>query len=148
MQGPNVLDILQKAHGGSLPEIEFFHLGEIAIGGRPVRALRRRGMCGALGVEIWGPRAEGPEVLAALMEAGADFGLKRCGARAQSTFATESGWIASPLPAIYSGTAMKAYREWLPAEGFEATSSLGGSYCSKRIEDYYLTPWDLGYGRS
>ena len=74
------------------------------------------------------------------------FGLKRCGARAQSTFATESGWIASPLPAIYSGETMKAYRDWLSADSFEATASLGGSYCSKRIEDYYLTPWDLGYG--
>ena len=146
MQGPNVLDILQAVNGRPLPDIEFFHLGEIAIGGRRVRALRRRGMCGALGIEIWGPSAEGPEVLAALMKAGAEFGLKRCGARAQSTFATESGWIASPVPAIYSGKQMKAYREWLPADGFEATSSLGGSYCSKRIEDYYLTPWDLGYG--
>jgi glycine cleavage system aminomethyltransferase T len=146
MQGPNVLDILQKVHGRPLPEIEFFHLGEIEIGRRRARVLRRRGMCGALGIEIWGPGAEGPEVLAALMNAGTELGLKRCGARAQSTFATESGWIASPLPAIYSGTKMKPYREWLPAEGFEATSSLGGSYCSTRIEDYYLTPWDLGYG--
>jgi glycine cleavage system aminomethyltransferase T len=146
MQGPHVFEILQRVNGGPLPEIAFFHLGEISIGGRRVRALRRRGMCGALGIEIWGPRAEGPEVLDALMNAGAGLGLKRCGARAQSTFATESGWIASPLPAIYSGTKMNEYREWLPAEGFEATSSLGGSYCSRRIEDYYLTPWDLGYG--
>jgi len=103
-------------------------------------------MCGAPGIEIWGPIAEGPAVLDALMTAGADFGLKRCGARAQSTFSTESGWIASPLPAIYSGETMKAYRDWLSADSFEATASLGGSYCSKRIEDYYLTPWDLGYG--
>ena len=147
MQGPNVLDILQKANGGSFPEIEFFHLGEIAIAGRRVRALRRRGMCGAFGIEIWGPIADGPDVLDALMSAGAEFALKRCGARAQSTFATESGWIASPVPAVYSGAKMKAYREWLPADGFEATSSLGGSYYSKRIEDYYFTPWDLGYGR-
>jgi len=26
-------------------------------------------------------------------------------------------------------------------------SSLGGSFVSDNIEDYYLTPWDLGYGR-
>ena len=41
---------------------------------------------------------------------------------------------------------MKAYREWLPAESYEGTGSLGGSYYSDDISDYYLTPWDLGYG--
>jgi hypothetical protein len=51
------------------------------------------------------------------------------------------------MPAIYAGDSMKPYREWLPANGFEANASLGGSFYSDRIEDYYQTPWDLGYGR-
>jgi glycine cleavage system aminomethyltransferase T len=41
---------------------------------------------------------------------------------------------------------MRAYREWLPARGFEANLILGGSFVSDRIEDYYATPYDLGYG--
>ena len=41
---------------------------------------------------------------------------------------------------------MKAYREWLPANGYEGTGSLGGSFYSDDIADYYLTPYDLGYG--
>ena len=41
---------------------------------------------------------------------------------------------------------MKAYRKWLPATGYEATASLGGSFYTDDIEDYYFTPWDLGYG--
>jgi syringate O-demethylase len=41
---------------------------------------------------------------------------------------------------------MKKYREWLPAAGYEATGSIGGSFVSNNIEDYYLTPYDLGYG--
>ena len=41
---------------------------------------------------------------------------------------------------------MKAYRDWLPAAGYEGTGSLGGSYYSDNIEDYYLTPYELGYG--
>jgi len=41
---------------------------------------------------------------------------------------------------------MKAYREWLPANCYEAIASLGGSFNSDNIEDYYLTPYDLGYG--
>jgi syringate O-demethylase len=43
---------------------------------------------------------------------------------------------------------MKAYRQWLPANTYEAIASLGGSFYSNNIEDYYLTPWDLGYGPS
>ena len=41
---------------------------------------------------------------------------------------------------------MKKYREWLPANGFEGNASLGGSYYTNKIDDYYLTPYDLGYG--
>ena len=41
---------------------------------------------------------------------------------------------------------MKPYREWLPADGYEATGSIGGSFVSDNIEDYYVTPYDLGYG--
>ena len=40
---------------------------------------------------------------------------------------------------------MKAYREWLPADGYEGTGSLGGSYYSDDIADYYRTPHELGY---
>ena len=41
---------------------------------------------------------------------------------------------------------MKAYREWLPADSYEGIGSLGGSFYSETIEDYYLTPYDLGFG--
>ena len=58
----------------------------------------------------------------------------------------ESGWIPSPLPAVYTGEPMRRYREWLPASGYEGTGSLGGSFVSSNIEDYYLTPYELGYG--
>ena len=32
------------------------------------------------------------------------------------------------------------------ASGYEGTGSLGGSFYTDTIEDYYLTPYDLGYG--
>ena len=41
---------------------------------------------------------------------------------------------------------MKPYREWLGAKSYEAMASLGGSFYSNDIRDYYLTPYDLGYG--
>src|SRR5262249_39114184 len=75
-----------------------------------------------------------------------EFGLRQVGGRAYSSNTLESGWIPSPLPAIYTGASMKAYREWLPSDCYEAKASIGGSFYSENIEDYYLTPWDLGYG--
>ncbi|MEZ5766890.1 MAG: hypothetical protein R3D80_03955 [Paracoccaceae bacterium] len=83
---------------------------------------------------------------AALLAAGAEHGMRQVGARLCGG-GGESGWVPSPLPAIYTGEAMKPYREWLSATSFEALASLGGSYVSDDVEDYYLTPWDLDYGR-
>jgi glycine cleavage system aminomethyltransferase T len=145
IQGPNAWKILEKANGGPIADFKFFSMGTVKIAGREVRALRH-GMSGSAGLEIWGPAQEGAEIRAALVEAGRDFGLRLAGARAYSTVAIESGWVPSPIPAIYTGEKMRAYREWLPATGFEANASLGGSLVSQNIEDYYLTPWDLGYG--
>src|SRR5215471_12035075 len=33
------------------------------------------------------------------------------------------------------------------ARSFEASASIGGSFHASNIEDYYVTPWDLDYGR-
>jgi vanillate/3-O-methylgallate O-demethylase len=145
VQGPNANHILEKLNGGPFAEIKFFNMGAISINGRKVRALRH-GMAGAPGLELWGPYEEREEIRTAIVEAGKDFGLVQVGARAYATNTLESGWIPSPLPAVYTGDQMKAYREWLPAAGYEGTGSIGGSFYSKNIEDYYLTPYALGYG--
>jgi vanillate/3-O-methylgallate O-demethylase len=145
IQGPNAPQILEKLNGGPVPEIKFFNMGHIQIGGRRVRALRH-GMVGAPGLEVWGPYEEREEIRAAILAAGSDFGLREVGSRAYLTNAMESGWIPSPLPAIYTGEKMKAYRSWLPATSFEATCSIGGSFDSSNIHDYYMTPCELGYG--
>lgn len=57
-----------------------------------------------------------------------------------------SGWVEFQLPAIYSGEEMAGYRDWLSVETPEANTSLGGSYHSDDITDYYMTPFDLGHG--
>jgi vanillate/3-O-methylgallate O-demethylase len=145
IQGPNAEQLIEKLNGGPFPDIKFFNMDTINIAGRKVRALRH-GMAGAPGLEIWGPYEEGEEIRAAIIEAGKEFGLVLVGSRAYATNTLESGWIPSPLPAVYTGEKMKAYREWLPASSYEATGSIGGSFYSKNIEDYYLTPYDLGYG--
>jgi vanillate/3-O-methylgallate O-demethylase len=145
IQGPNAPQIIEKLNGGPVQEIKFFNMDFINIAGRKVRALRH-GMAGAPGLEVWGPYEEREEIRAAIVNAGKDFGLKEVGARAYSTNTLESGWIPSPLPAVYSGGKMKPYRQWLTASSYEATGSLAGSFVSDDIEDYYMSPYALGYG--
>lgn len=145
IQGPNAKAIIEELNGGPMPDIKFFNMGYINIAGRQVRALRH-GMAGAPGLEIWGPYGEGDEVKNAILEVGKNHGLHQVGSRAYATNTLESGWIPSPLPAVYTGEKMKAFREWLPASSYEATGALGGSYVSQNIEDYYVTPYEIGYG--
>jgi vanillate/3-O-methylgallate O-demethylase len=145
IQGPNATQVLERLHGAKLPDIKFFNMGVINVRGQKVRALRH-GMAGAPGLEIWGPYEQREEIREAILEAGRDAGLAQVGSRAYSSNTLESGWIPSPLPAVYTGEKMKKYREWLPASGYEATCSIAGSFVSKNIEDYYSTPYELGYG--
>ena len=145
IQGPNAWQVIEKLNGGPMPEIKFFNMGYMNIRGRKVRALRH-GMAGAPGLEIWGPYEEREEIRDAIIDAGKDFGLRQVGNRAYATNTLESGWIPSPLPAVYTGEKMKPYRQWLPATSYEGTGSIGGSFVSKNIEDYYVTPYEMGYG--
>jgi vanillate/3-O-methylgallate O-demethylase len=145
IQGPNALKVMERVTGKPVPEIKFFHMDAFTIGGKHVRALRH-GMVGQPGWELFGPWEDGDTVRNALVEAGREFGIRQVGARTYPTSTIESGWIPSPLPAVYTGDDMKAYRQWLKPTSYEAMASLGGSFYSNDIRDYYLTPWDLGYG--
>jgi vanillate/3-O-methylgallate O-demethylase len=145
IQGPNAKHIIEKLNGGPFPDIKFFNMDVIKIKGRNVRALRH-GMAGEPGLEIWGPYEECEEVRAAVLEAGREFGIVPVGARAYATNTLESGWIPSPLPAVYTDARMKSYREWLPANSYEAAGAIGGSFVSDNIEDYYVNPYEIGYG--
>jgi len=110
-----------------------------------VRCLRH-GMAGEPGLEVWGPWAEGDEVRNAILEAGKEFGIVPVGSRAYATNTLESGWIPSPLPAVYTGDQQKPFREWSKPDSYAATGSIAGSFVSTKIEDYYSTPYELGYG--
>ena len=145
IQGPNAWALIEKLHGGKLEKLKFFHMDTMNIGKRKVRTLRH-GMAGAPGLEIWGPYEEGDEIRNIIAEAGKEFGLHLVGSRAYATNTLESGWIPSPLPAVYTDDRMKPYRQWLPSTAYEGSGSLGGSLYSSNIEDYYMTPYELGYG--
>ncbi|MFC2950432.1 aminomethyl transferase family protein [Marinicaulis aureus] len=145
VQGPNAMATMEKALGKKPPELKFFNMTTLKIAGKDVGALRH-GMAGQPGFELYGPWDDGEAVRQALIAAGEEFGLKLVGGRAYSSNTLESGWVPSPLPAVYSGDSLKDYRAWLPGTSYEANASIGGSFVSDNIEDYYFTPWDLSYG--
>lgn len=145
VQGPFAQQVMEKASGAPAPEIRFFNMDKFVIAGKTVRALRH-GMVGRPGWELFGPWEDAEIVRDAIVAAGQEFGIRQVGARTYPTSCLESGWIPSPLPAIYTGDKLKPYRQWLTSKSYEAMASLGGSFYSNNIEDYYLTPWDLGYG--
>ncbi|RKM64960.1 vanillate/3-O-methylgallate O-demethylase [Rhodococcus opacus] len=145
IQGPRAWDVIEKVNGGTVEQVKFFRMGYMNIAGEQVRTLRH-GMAGAPGLEIWGPYKSYDKIRDAILEAGREFGLEPAGARAYSCNTLESGWIPSPLPAIYTSNGMREYREWLGADSYEATNALAGSFVSNDISDYYLNPWELGYG--
>ncbi|NLP84599.1 aminomethyl transferase family protein [Microbacterium sp. CFH 90308] len=144
LQGPNALALMEKLTGAPVPATKFFGMADFAIAGVRVRSLRH-GMAGQPGFELFGPWADGEVVREAILAAGEEFGLVRVGAKAYSSANLESAWVPSPLPAIFTGQASAEYLAWLPAT---RAGSLAGSFVSDDIEDYYLTPYDLGYGRS
>lgn len=144
LQGPNALPLLERVTGHPAPETRFFGMETFEIAGVTVRSLRH-GMAGMPGFELFGPWAEGERVREALLEAGDAFGLTLVGSRAYSSANLESAWVPSPLPAIYTGQGSEEYLAWLPAARL---GSLAGSFESEDIEDYYLSPYELGYGRT
>jgi vanillate/3-O-methylgallate O-demethylase len=144
LQGPTAVPVVEQLIGGPVPEIRFFSMGRLRIAGVEVRALRH-GMAGQPGFELFGPWEDGERVREAILAAGDAHGLVQAGARAYSTSNLESGWVPAPCPAIFDGEETAAYRRWLPVE---RAGSLGGSLVSDDVRDYYLTPYDLGYGHT
>jgi len=147
VQGPGARDLVAAVFGGPLPPSKFFHSIPVSLGGRAFDALRHN-MAGQDGFEFIGPWEHAAFVKDALLTAGQEFGVVHVGALAYASASVESGWIPSPVPAIYTDPGLAGYRQWLPLFGIEGQRPLNGSFYSGDIEDYYASPWELGYGRS
>lgn len=143
LQGPEANAVMEELFEGPVPDLKFFHIGDFAIAGKQVKALRH-GMAGQPGFEFYGPYEDHEAVHAAILKAGEAYGIRQVGAKAYSSSPLESGWIPTPFPAIFDEDAAE-YRQWLPAA---RVGSLAGSLDSTDIRDYYATPYDLGLGRS
>ncbi|MFG2953666.1 aminomethyl transferase family protein [Streptomyces sp. NPDC048291] len=146
IQGPLAVELIERVFGGLLPETKFFHSTPVTLDGRTFRALRH-GMAGQAGFEFIGPWEHAAYVHEAFLKAGEPLGLIQVGALAYATPSVESGWIPSPVPGIYSDPELADYRKWLPLYGIEGQRPLSGSCYSPDIENHYVSPYELGYGK-
>ncbi|MFW3168852.1 aminomethyl transferase family protein [Geodermatophilus sp. CPCC 206100] len=145
LDGPRASSIFDAVVEGDTPEIKFFHTARVTIAGVEVLVLRH-GMAGHNGVELSGPFEHGDRVRDAILAAGAEHGLRQGGTKAYYSTLYEQAWLAYPLPAIYTAEELRPYREWLPADSWEGQFSTAGSFVPSSVEEYYVTPYDLGYG--
>lgn len=147
LDGPNAAAIFEKAVGGPIPDPGLFRTFTTRVEGVDLLVLRH-GMAGRhRAYEISGEYAAESVVHEALLRAGEEFGLVQGGIKTYYSTNQESGWIAGPIPAIYTDDTLRAYRESVPADSWEGRWQLGGSFRSDRIEDYYSTPFEFGYGK-
>jgi glycine cleavage system aminomethyltransferase T len=147
IQGPRALDMLSPIFGDQLDDIRFFHEKEVVLDGLRFSALRH-GMAGEAGFEFIGPWAISEFVKEALLVAGEPFELQQVGGRVYYTLGVDSGWLATPVPGIYEGPADAGFRAFTKVFSYEGMTALQGSYFSPDIQDYYVNPYELGYGRS
>ncbi|WP_260928142.1 aminomethyl transferase family protein [Novosphingobium sp. 9] len=147
IQGPLAMALSEKLFGGPLPKTRFFHSTPVELEGRKFRAFRH-GMAGMPGYEFIGDWADAAFVKDAILKAGEEFGIVHVGGKAYYTNGIESGWIPTPTPAIFTDPELAGYREWLSVFSYEGQKPLHGSFYSDDIADYYVSPYELGYGKS
>ena len=143
VQGPVAEKLMEKVSSIPVEKTKFFGMLEFEIEGRRIPAIRH-GMAGQPGFEFWGPWEDYDLIRNAIIEAGKEFDLKLVGSVAYSTANVESAWVPSPTPAIFTGKETEEYLKWLPASRM---GSIAGSFDSDNIEDFYNTPFEIGYGR-
>lgn len=141
--GPNARQIFDRLLDEETAEIGVFRQRTVKIGGHEVFILRH-GMVGAFAVELSGPFEEQDAVREYILKVGAEFGLKPMGMAAYYSN-VHSGWMAYPVPATFTDPDMIDFRRSLPAQTFEMGNELGGSFVADKIDDYYVTPYDVGY---
>lgn len=111
--GPTSLDILEKATGENLRDIEFVHFKMAKIAGHDVRIFRL-GMAGTLSYEVHGDMQNAHDVYKAIWEAGKDeYGLKKIGYQTYMMNHTENGYAQYLLSFNYDWAEDQEYINWI-----------------------------------
>jgi aminomethyltransferase len=93
VQGPYALPTLQKLTSLALPSLRYYHFADSELAGVPAR-IARTGYTGEDGCEIYIAPPHAERVWNAILDAGAEFGIKPCGLGARNTLRLEA---AMPL---------------------------------------------------
>lgn len=93
LQGPRAVETLQKVTRVDLPAIKNYWFTWGTVAGIPNVLIARTGYSGEDGFEVYTPSDEATSVKMwnALMEAGAEFGIRPCGLGARNTLRLEAG---------------------------------------------------------
>ncbi|TAI64741.1 aminomethyltransferase family protein [Bradyrhizobium sp. Leo170] len=152
VSGPAALAVCEAAAGEPLTDIKFMRFREIRIAGREVYALRQ-GMAGEIGFELHGDEADKQAVQDALLAAGAPHGIRRLGRRTAMINHLEAAfptglWHYTPdmFSANCDGFFEFTMNRW--SDCFTTPPSLRGSFEGASINDYMMSPFDLGWGKS
>ena len=160
VSGPTALPLLEKLTQTTLRDVRFMETKVLPVGDRSVTFLRQ-GMAGEIGFELHGPVEQHDEIMAAVLEAGQEFGIRRLGRR---TF------HLNHIEACYPTTGMEYWNalsdpkrddfhafmtsnppaEWEFAPGWQwwgisLSATLFGSWDGKAVEDLYRSPVELGW---
>jgi aminomethyltransferase len=92
VQGPKALNALQKLTKTDLAEIPYYTFKKVDLAGVSQVILSNTGYTGSGGFEIYMANADGPRIWRAVMEAGAEFGIKPIGLAARDTLRLEMGF--------------------------------------------------------
>lgn len=151
VSGPNALALCEQVAGQSLRDTKFMHFTELRIAGKQVCALRQ-GMAGEIGFELHGDQSDAAAVHAAVMQAGQVFGIRRLGRRTAMINHLEAAFptgLWHYMNDMFSPETA-GFGEFLGANwpAFGTPPTLAGSYEAGRVEDYTMSPYDLGWGKS
>lgn len=152
VSGPSALHVMEKVTGGSMRDIGFMRFAPRAIQGRGFLALRQ-GMAGEVGFELHGDLADGEAIYQAVLDAGAEFGIRRLGGRVKMVNHVEACFptpTVDYMPAILSEETKDFFDNYvLPrASGFRNLMRHSGSYAGDDVSKLYRNPVELGWGRS
>ncbi|HWI85854.1 MAG TPA: hypothetical protein VNT42_05955 [Sphingomonas sp.] len=151
VQGPASLHILEKASGEHHRDYGFMRLRPTKIQGCKVWSLRQ-GMSGELGFELHGDGKDALTVHQALLDAGAEFNVRRLGGRTKMINHVEACFptpLVDFMPAFLSDPGFleflgRRYPEMLQLGAYPSS----GSHVIEDPRDLYRDPTELGWRKN
>lgn len=123
VQGPKSLPTLQKLTGLDLAAMEYYSFGTGTVAGVDDVLVSATGYTGAGGFEVYVPSQHALPVWNAIMEAGAEFGIKPIGLGARDTLRLEMGYCLYGNDITDTTSPLEAGLGWITKFGKEFTNS-------------------------